>query len=459
VTKRLVALATCLCLSIGAPAAAAYRYVAGWGGAPLAVGEWGDPKAPGVLLIHGFGFSSAFWQPELRDRLARRFHIVAFDLRGHGASAKPWTPEAYAGSLPWSTDVEAVIKATGLDRPVIVGWSLGGYVAEDYVRDYGPKAVAGIVLVSSPAGFADHATPKHTAPGLGDVLLNQYSLDLATSLPAKEKLVALMSAHPLQREVAASWAAQELQLPPYVKAAMAGARFENKDLLVEQPTTLMLIGAEDETMPEAALRQIALAHPQMSMEVYPDSGHALSQDAPERFIADVAAFVDRVSTMPARPTMPLTLPTVAPAALQAHHVSLSVDDADRLAAWYIDTLGFKLTKRDAVLGGRIVWIDIPGFRIGLMQFPGSHRAVPLNQPVGSPPPQGYRGLFFSVPNVDTYAAYLQAKGVTLSSPPTSMTPPGIRIAYFKDPEGNLIGIYQDLDPSNALIPPIPASPR
>jgi non-heme chloroperoxidase len=195
-------------------ATAAYRYVAGFGGAPLAVGEWGNPAAPGVLLIHGFGFSSAFWTPTLIDRLGRRFHVVAFDFRGHGASAKPWRSGDYAGSRPWADDVEAIVKATSIGRPVIIGRSAGGYVAEDFVREYGVTAVSGIVLVASSAGFIKHAGSSPPSPELAQILSEQYALELKTSMSAKEKLVSLMAARPLPPEVLKAWTAQEVQLPP-----------------------------------------------------------------------------------------------------------------------------------------------------------------------------------------------------------------------------------------------------
>jgi predicted enzyme related to lactoylglutathione lyase len=61
-------------------------------------------------------------------------------------------------------------------------------------------------------------------------------------------------------------------------------------------------------------------------------------------------------------------------------------------------------------------------------------------------------MHFSVPNVDTAYAGLVADGVRFVAEPTTYAAAGIRIATLADPEGNLISLYQDLDPANALMP-------
>ena len=68
-------------------------------GTDLLVVQEGDPTAPGILMIHGFAQSYLSFRRQFGSDLTRRFHLVSFDLRGHGGSAKPSDPAAY-------TDVE-----------------------------------------------------------------------------------------------------------------------------------------------------------------------------------------------------------------------------------------------------------------------------------------------------------------------------------------------------------------
>lgn len=173
-----------------------------------------------------------------------------------------------------------------------------------------------------------------------------------------------------------------------------------------------------------------------------------------RLVASVTVLAAAIMT-----TTPAGAAPARPPALLVHHLQVSVADADALATWYVAKLGFKVTKRAKVTrrvdGGivKVVWIDIPGFRVGLAQVPGSTRPAEMNAvPPNDAMHQGYRQIHYSTPNVDAAYRSLSANGVRFVTPPTSFSRPGIRLATFADPEGNLISLYQDLDPANALLP-------
>ncbi|WP_163579551.1 alpha/beta fold hydrolase, partial [Klebsiella pneumoniae] len=75
--------------------------------------------------------------------------IITFDLRGHGLSDKPAAREAYQPAKVWADDVKAVIEATGVERPVLVGWSYAGRVMADYLLVHGGARVAGLNFVNA----------------------------------------------------------------------------------------------------------------------------------------------------------------------------------------------------------------------------------------------------------------------------------------------------------------------
>jgi catechol 2,3-dioxygenase-like lactoylglutathione lyase family enzyme len=167
-------------------------------------------------------------------------------------------------------------------------------------------------------------------------------------------------------------------------------------------------------------------------------------------IRDVLGLLALASTVMFAPA----LAAAAPPKLTAHHLQVSVADADALAQWYVDKLGFKIVKRAVAGTTKVVWVDIPGFRMGLAQVAGSVRADPQKAlPPADAKFQGYKQIHFSVPSVDEAYAALKAEGVTFVVPPTSYSPPGIRLASFVDPEGNVLSLYEDLDPANALMKP------
>ena len=144
-------------------------------GVRLHVREWpggGDD----VLLIHGLASSSHIWDL-VAPRLVRLgLHPVAYDQRGHGRSSKPSSGYGFDRT---TADAAAVVRATGLHRPIVVGHSWGANVAlELAVRR--SRLVGGTVLLDG--GFVtmrerfDWTTAKRTLspPEFGGITLDAF---------------------------------------------------------------------------------------------------------------------------------------------------------------------------------------------------------------------------------------------------------------------------------------------
>src|SRR5437773_1072593 len=102
--------------------------------------EWpGDP--PGGLLLHGIGNYGRYWD-FFADAIAGRLRLIAPDARGHGESAKP--AEDY-GPADFVADAVAVMDASDLARPVVVGHSMGGYHATALALAHPKHALAKIL--------------------------------------------------------------------------------------------------------------------------------------------------------------------------------------------------------------------------------------------------------------------------------------------------------------------------
>jgi pimeloyl-ACP methyl ester carboxylesterase len=104
---------------------------------------WGDRALPGLVLVHGGAAHSGWW-----DHIAPQLHshrVVALDLTGHGDSGRR---DAYDMKV-WAREVVAVAEAEELDRPVVLGHSLGGWVALT-VGVESPDAVAAVAVIDSP---------------------------------------------------------------------------------------------------------------------------------------------------------------------------------------------------------------------------------------------------------------------------------------------------------------------
>jgi pimeloyl-ACP methyl ester carboxylesterase len=102
-----------------------------------------------LVFIHGLGSYLKFWRYQLDAFAAQGYRVVAVDLPGYGKSDKPasfpYTMEAMADA------VRELVIALGLERPVLVGHSMGGQTALSYAIRY-PEEPAALVL-TAPAGF------------------------------------------------------------------------------------------------------------------------------------------------------------------------------------------------------------------------------------------------------------------------------------------------------------------
>jgi pimeloyl-ACP methyl ester carboxylesterase len=112
--------------------------------------ERGDPKAPPVLMVHGWGCSAYIYRHNMPALAAAGFRAIAFDLKGHGLSDKPQQAREYTiESLV--EHLREVIDALELDRPTLVGHSLGGSLAYHFASRY-PDRVRALGLLS-PVGL------------------------------------------------------------------------------------------------------------------------------------------------------------------------------------------------------------------------------------------------------------------------------------------------------------------
>jgi non-heme chloroperoxidase len=266
--------------------------ILGGGGVKLTLYETGTAGAPSIILIHGFTQNYLTWERQLAS-LGDRFHTVTFDMRGHGASEKPLDAASYTDPSLWADDVAAVIRERSLRRPVLVGWSYGGYVISDYLRRYGDQQLGGLVFVDAVTKngtaeaqgyFTDHALAM-----FGDVL----SADVRASLAGTRSLTRMFARRDRQTWEVAFGSA--MMVPPPVRIAMFSRLLDNDDVLSQVSVpTLVLHGGADDIVRVGAAEQIARTIPGARLRVYEGVGHAPHLDAVDRFNRDLAEFVRSV---------------------------------------------------------------------------------------------------------------------------------------------------------------------
>ncbi len=105
----------------------------------------GNPGNPTVVLIHGLGVNRQMWQDYVSE-LSRRYHVLTYDLHGHGESR--CEPSKISLSL-LSKQLNDLLHELQIDKCVVIGFSLGGMINRRFAMDY-PHRVSALVILNSP---------------------------------------------------------------------------------------------------------------------------------------------------------------------------------------------------------------------------------------------------------------------------------------------------------------------
>ncbi len=256
-------------------------------GTTLSYRDEGAPADLAILLVHAFPLAGEQWRdqvPRLASELGAR--VVAPDLRGFGASAVP--PGPYPMDL-FAGDLLAMADALGLDRFVLCGLSMGGYVALALMR-LAPDRVRALVLADTRPG-ADDETGRANRESLAQLAEREGSAAVAT-LQAPRLLSPSGLANPdLVARVSAMITANQ---PAGIAAASRGMalRPDSTDLLpgIACPTQI-IVGELDAVTPLSDARLMFERIPDARLAVLRDAGHLSNLEASEEFTSELITFV------------------------------------------------------------------------------------------------------------------------------------------------------------------------
>ena len=257
-------------------------------GLSIAAQRWGNAGGPEILFIHGFMQCHLSWARQVESALAREFHMVTYDLRGHGDSDKPLARERYRDGKAWAEELAAVIAVASLRRPVLVGWSYAGRVIADYLEAYGSAGIAGINFVNA----RTNSDPRFAGPLSSRHLTEVAAEDLATRIAATRTFLrACFSRQPTQGEFE-TMLGFNMMVPRDVRAAMSGRELDADGLYrrLSLPV-LVTFGIEDKILTLEAARHAAAVTPGARLSLYEGIGHAPFWEDASRFNAELAAFV------------------------------------------------------------------------------------------------------------------------------------------------------------------------
>jgi pimeloyl-ACP methyl ester carboxylesterase len=240
-----------------------------------------------VLMIMGLGGTMDAWLPQLVDRIGRGRRVVVFDNRGTGRSTagiKPITVRTMAG------DTHGLIRTLRLKHPNVLGWSMGGFIAQRLDLDH-PADVDHLVLAATTGGGPGSSLPDPAA--LSTLLTGGPAalLGLLFPLPAQQATADAYVASITR------WPAFSLTVPPETLAAQLSTSSQwfahGANLKRIKVPTLVGGGLEDQLIPPANQRRLAAGIKGARLVLYPGAAHGfLAQDwrsfgaRVDRFFAD-----------------------------------------------------------------------------------------------------------------------------------------------------------------------------
>jgi pimeloyl-ACP methyl ester carboxylesterase len=262
-------------------------------GVALAVASIGDPAAPGLLLVPGFGGAKEDFADHL-DALASSHHVVTFDHRGHGASDQPDDPAAYSLDR-LAADTLAVAAALRMRELRLLGHSMGGMVVRRVLLQ-DRHAARALVFMDTSAGVPPGIDlPLVTlgvevvrTSGMATLRQIQDELDLMGSAAHRRVLDT--------REGFAEYMADRWRvLSPVMWSTLAVEIASQPDQLdtlraVDVPT-MVVVGAQDVQFLEPS-RAIATAVPGARYVEIPDAGHSPQFEQPKAWRSALVEFLD-----------------------------------------------------------------------------------------------------------------------------------------------------------------------
>lgn len=255
----------------------------------------GDNEAHKVIvLLHGFSGSSVYWH-QVAPILAEQHRVIVPDLRGHGESEVPegtYTMEIMAD------DIAGLLKALNIDRVVLLGHSLGGYVTAAFIERY-PDMLDGYGLIHSTVlPDADEVKQKRTSD-IEQIRQNGFKTYLGSLV---KKLFSPMHLKSLAEEVGHIMEVGLHTTPEGAMRTLEGMmqRPDRSDVAAKSPLPALLVaGAEDSIVAPERTFSIKRAHstkkdieaPLILEKTFTGVGHMSMVEVPDQLAQVIGSFV------------------------------------------------------------------------------------------------------------------------------------------------------------------------
>lgn len=251
----------------------------------------GDRSLRTYVLLHAFPIGANLWEPQMRS-IPPGWRLLTPDLRGFGGSTELDSLTALSIG-DFAADVIDLLDELGVERAVIGGASMGGYVALALLQA-APERVEGLILANTRAG-AD--SPEARANRRAMLALVDREGPSGVAREMMPKLLGRTTRETNQTAEATIRRLIKQQSPAGIRSAIHRMmhRPDSTPLLAQIAVpTLVITGDEDELIPATESRTIAAAVPGATLVVIPGAGHLSNMEQPDAFNTALNAFLTKL---------------------------------------------------------------------------------------------------------------------------------------------------------------------
>ncbi len=244
---------------------------------------------PPLVLIHGSPLDARMWDEQI-PAFATQHRVVRYDVRGYGRSALP-------GDVAYrhEEDLAALLAFLGIERAAIVGSSMGGRLAVDFALAY-PEAVSALVLAgSSLSGFPWSDDPVAETAEVANAWREAGPMAAKRLMMGKHWFATARPRPAVTRQleqIIADYSGWHWFHQDPVSAPRPPA-YERLEAVMAP--TMAIVGAQDAPDIHKVTAAVATRIPGAKSETFPDAGHMVNMEQPERFNRVVIDFLAGLS--------------------------------------------------------------------------------------------------------------------------------------------------------------------
>ncbi len=254
----------------------------------IAVHEYGDRQKPPIIFIHGFPYNSTMWEHQIKS-LKEQYYCVAYDIRGLGETPPgdgQFTMEMFVA------DLFAVIDGLDINKPIVAGFSMGGYITLRAVERE-PERFRALILCDTKAEPDDDAGRLKRANAINIINkdgVGQFASDFVPMTFSDDAPQRIPDTYNTILEQA------KTESPIGVKGcllAMAARTDTSQVLGAIKIPTLLLVGEKDALTPPSVMQQMHESISNSELIVIPGAGHMAPIERPEAFTKSIQDFLSR----------------------------------------------------------------------------------------------------------------------------------------------------------------------